>query len=748
MKKYIFLLIALALFSSAAYTGPANRTSASTNVIWRTTCLSTQYVGTPPVWRYRTWDNVYAAPGSPQALNWQTNYPEAPEHTHCHSGLDGDHGWGYGVINLGSYDPVSVSYSLNCTTPGNADWCRDGLNLSLTASEPIPGHVVRYFETSAGMLCDPADAVSVTCTTPVTLEGTQSGSFWAVSSYGDTSLMRSYSWKLDAIAPVNTSSVTAPDGAHGWHTTDVIVLLSGADTTSGIDPASFRYQLNNGDWHDGANLTVAGDGVHTVHTEVRDMAGNVGTRAITISLDKTPPVISHILPNPDGLNGWFVTHPIIPLAALDDLSGLEPGSLRYRLNSLDWTVSESAPLLEDGYYIVEVEARDLAGNTGSMAFEVRVDTTAPTLDVTVTSDASQQNGWYGNPVTATALASDATSGLSVIEYQVDATSWVSGSSLTLEDGVYNLTMRASDGAGNQTETTRIIQVDSLAPASAFDSISGPVSGIVLLLGSSADAVSGLAQVEFSLDGGLAWKSLVYAADGKWSISYDTTTGPDGQHTILVRATDNAGHSEMPVSLNVTVNNAPPKVSLSEWWWIWESGATKVDPGITPLESVRLQIACGNLPDVVLKFNDLEKLPSTFSWDRRCGNGTLAASGDYTVTLTACNINGKCASAQGVIRIPEGQVTKTPMPITTPIPEPSPTRPAVIPTAIPTQIIVLPTVPKPQLPEPVPPSWPLWLLPAGALLGVLIALGFNAASDPRPQAIRHLGNLLKRIVDEQ
>jgi len=180
MKKFILILSILAIFSVAAYTGPGTRTGVSTDVIWRTTCLSTQYVGYPPVWRYRTWDNVYALPGSPEALYWQANYPEAPEHTHCYGGLDGSHGWGYGTVSLGSYDPVSVSHNITCTFPGNVDWCRGGLNLSLSASEPIPGQVVRYFETSAGMLCDPADAASVTCSTPVTLEGTQTSSFWAV----------------------------------------------------------------------------------------------------------------------------------------------------------------------------------------------------------------------------------------------------------------------------------------------------------------------------------------------------------------------------------------------------------------------------------------------------------------------------------------------------------------------------------------------------------------------------------------
>jgi len=103
---------------------------------------------------------------------------------------------------------------------------------------------------------------------------------------------------------------------------------------------------------------------------------------------------------------------------------------------------------------------------------------------------------------------------------------------------------------------------------------------------------------------------------------------------------------------------------------------------------------------------------------------------------------------GAIRIPEGQVTETPTPTATPTQQLTPTRSASTPTAMPTQAIVLPPVPEPPQPATVPLSWPLWILPVSALVGVLLALGFNAASDPRPQAIRRLGSILKRTVDGQ
>ena len=637
--------------------------------------------------------------------------------------------------------PPVITSAILCDQWGENGWCINNARLSLNASQP-QGHAVSI----SGFLIGTSQPFSCGAACIVNLPQGQGTATFTVTASAGGSASGSRAWKHDSAPPNINLSVSGGALQNGWYRQVVDVFASASDAASGI--ANVQYQVDGGAWQSGSSFRAEEDGAHTIGFRATDNAGHTVTEDVTFSIDLTPPTVTPAIPTPDGLNGWFVSNPTIPLSALDTLSGVDPGSLEYRWNSLDWTVGTSVTVSQDGTHIVEARANDLAGNTGETAFEIRVDSVAPTLEIIVTSDTPLQNGWYVSPATATAFATDATSGLSKIEYRIDAESWVDGSSLTLNDGVHNLRMRATDSAGNQTETSRQVRVDSLASVSSFEPVSGPVSGMASLSGSSADATSGIALVEFSMDDGLTWQGLAHAADGKWSIPYDTTTGPDGQYTVHVRATDNAGHTETPISLDVSVNNPPPKASLSEWWWIWESGQTKVDPGVTPLGSIRLQIACGNLPDVILKFNDLKKLPSAYTWDRRCGDGTLAAPGEYTVTLTACNIYGKCSSAVGAIRIPEGQVTETPTPTATPTQQLTPTRSASTPTAMPTQAIVLPPVPEPPQPATVPLSWPLWILPVSALVGVLLALGFNAASDPRPQAIRRLGSILKRTVDGQ
>jgi hypothetical protein len=858
VKKIIFTLLALMVFIPAAvvyassYTGPGNRTNISTDVIVRTQCLSTQYEGYNPVWRYRDWDGVYAAPGSATALHWQATYPYAPEHTHCHSGLGGSYGWGEKTINTGSYDPVSTSRSLTCGTPGNSGWCRGGLTLTMNATEPIPGYNARRFDDDNGVMCNPANAPSITCTVPITQQGAHTSDFWALSTFGDTSTKRSYSWSLDSVAPAMVANTTGSP-TNGWHTSNVTMNLAGTDATSGIDTSSYRWHAG-GSWVSGSSFTFTADSIYNITAEVRDVAGNTATQNITIRLDKTPPtvnpaitgtlnngwyrfnptvsahasdatsgvalvecrqnngawsnctfapmisitqdgthqiqfrvidnaghvttssvvtlqrdntppVVTHSLPAPDGSNGWHISNPVIPLAANDALSGVAPGSIQYRIAGGSWTTGNSLTISEDGTHTIDVRANDLAGNTGTNSFNVRVDTTPPELDITVSSAVPVQNGWHVEPATAGAIASDATSGVGLVEYRVETpvastaragrfslvaqSTWLTGDNLTLTDGDHLVYMRATDVAGNQTVTSERVRVDLTAPTSSFTLVDGPISGLVTLVGASFDAHSGVNLVEYSFDAGLTWESIAHI-NGDWAVPFDTTNGPDGEYTLLARATDLAGHTELtPTSLTVTVNNKPPKPLITESWWIWESGELSVQPGITPLGEIRLQIACGSQSDVRMDFKNLNQLPSEFTWNRRCGDGHLAPPGDYQVTLTACNIYGKCDTALATIRIPEGQ-TPTPAPEPTDEPKPTPTPiaappslPAASPPASPAEIVEI-------IAEVIPEAvarLSLWLLPLAGIVGSLAALGFNHARDPRPGAIRKLGGLLARRTDE-
>lgn len=667
----------------------------------------------------------------------------------CSAGNAGEERWSQVVTEETTsvtYPPLSFAQTLSCATPGASGWCRGGLTQTLTASEPIPGHTVRFFESAGGTICDPADAADVICSRTISQQGALSESAWAVSSFGDTSLMQSYSWKLDTGLPTNTTTIPAPGGLNGWHTASVTGSISGSDAVSGIDPLGYRYRINGGTWQAGTAFTITADGVYSIETETRDMAGNTNNQTATIRIDQTPPVVS-IPNNPDGNAGWYVTWPTITLTASDATSGI--ASAVFDGYGTD-TVT-----LPDGVHPLIAIARDNAGNAWAIMEAVRVDTQPPALELAMTVPAP--SGWHTSAVTLFANASDSISGLSLVEYRVNSSEWQSGSSVTVaDDGEYVVQFRAVDQAGNQSlSLPQSFRVDQTPPTSAFDNLPPQkVSGDLVIQGNSFDALSGLSSVEISIDGGASWQPLSLNGE-RWSYYWDTRQVRDGMYTIQVRATDQAGNQESPIQASVIVGNAPPRIEMQEWWWLWDSGRLRVREGDIPIQAVTVQISCApHHQNVILRYT-AETLPTEIRWDRRCGEGAYAAeSGDYPVTATVCDDWGRCHTASGFIRVPFLLAAEPPT--STPIPAPEETviqpssQPAAAPTTSPQPVVFVPSAPlapasaaaKSGLPGIVLRWWHL-SASAGLLVFAVVLL-----SDPRPHAMLRLVATIRKTKENR
>jgi hypothetical protein len=155
--------------------------------------------------------------------------------------------------------------------------------------------------------------------------------------------------------------------------------------------------------------------------------------------------------SPDGSAGWFRTAPTVTLAAGSDA----PADLEFRLDGGDWT-AYTAPVAVTGEGTRTVEYRaSVAGvpvesSLGSVV--LNVDLTAPS--VAAVAAPSSAVGTVDEPVVVTLSASDATSGVAVLEYRVDAGEWAPyGEPLTFgEVGSRLLEYRAGDVAGNTSAT--------------------------------------------------------------------------------------------------------------------------------------------------------------------------------------------------------------------------------------------------------------------------------------------------------
>ena len=90
----------------------------------------------------------------------------------------------------------------------------------------------------------------------------------------------------------------------------------------------------------------------------------------------------------------------------------------------------------------------------------------------------------------------------------------------------------------------------------------------------------------------------------WSYIWHSDEVPNGEYTIQMRGMDRAGNVGDVVSVTLTVDNGPPAVSITERWWIWESGQLKVSPNHFPIASVQVTIRDpqNRWPAVVMNFD--------------------------------------------------------------------------------------------------------------------------------------------------
>jgi plastocyanin len=198
------------------------------------------------------------------------------------------------------------------------------------------------------------------------------------------------------------------------------------------------------------------------------------------------------------------------------------------------------------------------------------DTTPPTVSGAV-SGTRDGDGNYVGSATVTVTASDAGSGVASVEYQVDDTSFLPYTApvVVTATGDHSVQFRATDTAGNVSTvgsvTFRVVepgQQDTTPPTvtaavAGTRDPSGNYIGTATVTLTATDAQSGVATVEYSLDG---------AAFTAYTTPVAVTTV--GAHMLHYRATDVAGNVSAEQMASFTVvpppaqDTTPPTVSAA------------------------------------------------------------------------------------------------------------------------------------------------------------------------------------------
>jgi hypothetical protein len=222
---------------------------------------------------------------------------------------------------------------LSCSLPGNDGWCRGGLSLGLTATDPQNGTILVSGDLNGlPFACNngvPATG-PINCSVPLP-EGTGTANFTATAASG-LSDNDSLSWEQDSTPPTASGSVSGSIGTNGWYVSAVIFNADGTDSGSGIDSVSCTL--------DGVVTTcgssTSANGAHTLVVTSTDNAGNSAMAVRNFSIDTQVPTLNSSISGSAGANNWY-TAATLNASTSDPAPSSGAPALAYALDGGAWT---------------------------------------------------------------------------------------------------------------------------------------------------------------------------------------------------------------------------------------------------------------------------------------------------------------------------------------------------------------------------------------------------------------------------
>ena len=477
-----------------------------------------------------------------------------------------------GNVETGTFDvkidktPPDLVKSLSGTL-GNNDWYVSDVTVTLSGSDAVSGLAPIQYSFDG--------TTWYTYLTPfsISTEGITTLYHKASDIAGNGFVLPPQQIKIDKTPPITTDGLTGTF-SNGWYTSDVTITLDNFDATSGVE--NTYYKIDNGvEQIYLVPFLVSSDGPHTIEFWSTDNAGNIETHNIdTFQIDTTAPITTASLSGTLGLNDWYVTSVQVTLTGEDPgESSIPPtGSGIYKTyyildGGLQTEYTGPFTVSEQGSHTVQFWSIDIADNTEvPKTTEFKIDTVAP---VTTSSQSPDGNNdwWKTSPARATLSASDATSGVMEIHYQVDSGSYVvvpGASALVIVEGngIHTVNYYVVDYAGNQeSEKTETVKIDTISPTTTLG-VGSPqfTSGTDLYVTSGTSfTLSPLDNPEGSDVAATYYR--VYPV-GAMPPPFDSATtfqiiGDDGEYIIEYCSTDNAGNQESLNSETVILDNTPP-----------------------------------------------------------------------------------------------------------------------------------------------------------------------------------------------
>jgi len=279
-----------------------------------------------------------------------------------------------------------------------------------------------------------------------------------------------------------------------------------------------------------SDLSLSGltEGGHEIILTATDTAGNASTTSYPWTTDYTAPVAS-IVTEPASIAN--TSNFGFDAADTNKSAGI---TYQYQIGDGAWTTISGSSLASilsgsaDGTYTINVKATDAAGNTSTATSYTWIyDTTAPALAITAKPASVANTSDFAFDATDTNKVAGIT-----YQYSLDGSTWTTTSeALALgwakdgsKDNSYTIYVKATDAAGNTGTTSYNWTYDTIAPTVALSAApdeSGTTATITARYTNSEPSTK------------VTW------------VINDVAGSAEGEHTIYVTATDEAGNTSTP-----------------------------------------------------------------------------------------------------------------------------------------------------------------------------------------------------------
>lgn len=495
---------------------------------------------------------------------------------------------------------------------------------------------VRRFDTVTGRLT--ADVMLNANTSAIALSSDGAGGLW-VATHRDLIHVNSGG----AIAFMLQPFAGWEDGVGGQGGTIVDLIANPLDQSAWI---ATTKRLKH--------FSASSAELHDVSFEIPS-ANSGATRRLDMYADTLPP--SLIISVPQAGDFLASNKPSVKLSYFDAGSGVDTASIELAVDGEEWpfactaddTTATCTPVnpLPEGYLVVTASISDLAGNVSeadSVAFTV--DTIPPEITVTSPVDGAYTNQ---SPIEIHGSLSESAeltiNGLAVSVAVNHQFSHV----VALVDGENSFSFLAKDNAGNASERTLMVMLDTLPPESPnLSALATSVADSLITITGTAGSAEGNSFITLTNLRTGETITVAVAADGSFTAA---VTGQAGD-TVEIFSTDQAGNQSAAQTLS-TGGTLPPDPATVATPLNKNEGTPFIDSvrflfaGTHPvqfeaqetaMDPVRLGVVRGRvldrsgfpLPGVEIRIKDHAEYGYTLS--RADGVFDLAVNGGGTVTL--------------------------------------------------------------------------------------------------------------------